>query len=492
MRRAFLAATLLVSMSATQVFAQEVPAQEDMDLVHVFKKTGKGVGKGMKKTFGFVRHHGRQILSFAAPLAFFAGPIAGYGATFGTRMLSMPHVQGVAFAPVKLGEKPTRSAVEAAGRIPYLRYTVPSDAVEPVSASIFNQPAYSKETKDAIAALPRKQASELGLTGARTLNEFGTWAIWVILAPNAIISYNPDTNEPLYLNDCAKNGKPWFNRLKLITRIAPPQQISQTPPAVQAPPQVVVNNPPAQVINNLQIPQFPTQINLNLTGLPQAQVIPANTTQHIIMVQKCGDWTCKFKNVGMGIGGAGIGIGVAALGTQFPSAYEHAAKTHANAQIEATRIKGVTATNVATITGQSNQAVAITQANGLVNAAKNTLPTQITNNLKGGDVTANGGNISGSANNNGQTTTVDATLKGGDQTTKVGVDQTNTQTTQVGVNVNQNTDLNSENSNSSGSAATAVAGSPPAPMPIPKPPHQGPDQYPKPPSKGGGQEDHGH
>jgi hypothetical protein len=204
------------------------------------------------------------------------------------------------------------------------RYTVPDGDLDLVSNTIFQQPPYGKDTKDAIEAMPRALASELNLSGVFVWNEIpGKEAVKVALEPKAIVIYQKSAIgiTVAYLGDCLLrvNGKvvPWANRIRLI---APFTQQTSTPGT--APP---ATTPNVVTTNNLNVPTFPGTINLNLTGLPEQPAQPANTTQHVIYEVKR-DWAAKFRDTGFGIMGTGIGVGVASFGIEMPQALVDAAK----------------------------------------------------------------------------------------------------------------------------------------------------------------------
>lgn len=353
--------------------------------------------------------------------------------TFGVGLLTAismltPSAKNFAFAAPVAVEKaevsvPTREEVETAGSRPQLRYMVPAGDLNWVSNSVFQQPSYG-ENRKAIEAMPRDTAASLRLVGARVYNEWpGQVAPEVVLTEKAVVIYQLDSQKrpvPLYLADCRYKGKPWANRIKLISVPPPPappvKTVQQTPPPQAQNSQATAQPTQAAVTNNMNVP---ATINLNLSGLPQQQAPPTETTQHIIYELKRDRWA-KAKDGGFAIMGAGVGVGAAALGIRLPAALENSAHANAgavkhnadrnldianvqratasdvaiikgNTARDVTTIQGANAMNVAQIQGAAAQAVAATNAEATTQAATVTAgaTVQASENIKIGMQTRN-------------------------------------------------------------------------------------------------------
>lgn len=91
--------------------------------------------------------------------------------------------------------------------------------------TIFSYPPYDSRNPDFFEGWGRMTAEELGLTGAEFWNEFGRRAELGKLHAKAIIRFkNGFQWDEAYLEGCLKNGKVYFNRIKLVKKptIIPP------------------------------------------------------------------------------------------------------------------------------------------------------------------------------------------------------------------------------------------------------------------------------
>lgn len=99
------------------------------------------------------------------------------------------------------------------------RYTLTG---ETASLSIFSLPAWNGDP-EFFDGWGRKTASELGLAGAEFWNEFGRTARKGILHPDAVIRFpNGFQWDEAYLEGCLKNGKVYFNRIKIVKKPTAP------------------------------------------------------------------------------------------------------------------------------------------------------------------------------------------------------------------------------------------------------------------------------
>lgn len=102
------------------------------------------------------------------------------------------------------------------------RYTLTG---ERAPLTIFSYPRYDSRDPDFFEGWGRKTAEDLGLTGAEFWNEFGPRAELGTLHSKAIIRFkNGFQWDEAYLEGCLKNGKVYFNRIKLVKKptIVPP------------------------------------------------------------------------------------------------------------------------------------------------------------------------------------------------------------------------------------------------------------------------------
>jgi hypothetical protein len=329
----------------------------------------------------------RKSLVYATmALGFVPVPHARMASIGGSFLLTalMPSSHAAAFvdpSPIAAKENDppvlTRQEVVAAGKMPYLRYTVPEGELDMVSSSIFEQPPYTDSNKAAVEKYSRDLASNLGLVGATVWNEWpGTgMAPKVILSGKAVVIYERTSQGIIhlyFLADCRYKGKPWANRIKLISA-PPPAQTAQA----QQP--IVVQSAVPPITNNMTAPAFPGTINLNLSGLPQQQALPTDTTQRIIysgevvqrqIVEVKRDWAAKMKDVGFGIMGSGVGVGAAALGIELPPAIENSA----HAKADAVKYNADKNLQVQQVKSAADQQIAVTNGQALVDAAKNRVP----------------------------------------------------------------------------------------------------------------------
>ena len=405
-------------MATSENFSEEKKGRKSM------KSFTKVVFAPVRAIRWVVKNPRRAIVTSLAGLAFVPTPytrLAGVGvgaalAATSASGQSQGFVQRSSVASAENASVPTRAEVERAGITPNPRYTVPAGELNWVSNSLFAQPSYSEGNKAAIEELPRELASNLGLAGARAYNEYpGQVAVEVVLSEKAVVIYQqtPQGIIPLYLADCRYQGKPWANRLKLISQ--PPAQVQNVPPVQQNIP--VVNNnfsaPPS--------PAFPGTINLNLAGLPQQPAVPTNTTQHVIYEVKQNGWQ-NFASFGKGIRDMGIGTGVAALGIRLPSAIEKSARIKADSNVKVASIK----------------------SQGLVDAAKNRIPDQV--NVNSTNTNSAQGGAGGSGGEGGQGGKVI-----GSGNSEVDVDN------EVETEVNSSSNSNSNSSSKSEAEAKAEA-----------------------------------
>lgn len=247
-----------------------------------------------------------------------------------------------------IGQKlPTWKEVSEAGKKPYPRYSIAAGNLKTCEPT-FTQPAFSTPQGKAWAeGLLRGPAEDLDLAGQEVCNEFGVVGVAVKLEKTAIVVYEMGKDgkaRPLYLKDCTFNGKPYFNRLKLVNEPAPkptPQvvaqaQIAQTPP----PPQIVRQ----EIERQVPVPVLPSNMNVNVSGFPQPPVYPsypANTTQRFIYekIECGGNIFNNIKCLGDAAMRTGIGVGAAGFGLQFPKAYENAAYANRDGMIGAARAR---------------------------------------------------------------------------------------------------------------------------------------------------------
>src|SRR3989344_3162197 len=405
--------------------SSDMAASENLNEEKGRKSMFKKVVLSPIKAITWVVKHPRKVIATSimglsfAPVPYALAAAGGSAVLMATSASAEPQgfVQRSSVASADANASvPTRAEVERAGGTPNPRYVVPAGELNWVSNSLFAQPSYSEGNKAAIEELPRELASNLGLAGARAYNEYpGQVAVEVVLSEKAVVIYQqtPQGIIPLYLADCRYQGKPWANRLKLISQ--PPAQVQNVPPVQQNIP--VVNNnfsaPPS--------PAFPGTINLNLAGLPQQPAVPTNTTQHVIYEVKQNGLQ-NFASFGKGIRDMGIGTGVAALGIRLPSAIEKSARIKADSNVKVASIK----------------------SQGLVDAAKNRIPDQV--NVNSTNTNSAQGGAGGSGGEGGQGGKVI-----GSGNSEVDVDN------EVETEVNSSSNSNSNSSSKSEAEAKAEA-----------------------------------
>lgn len=335
--------------------------------------------------------------------------------------------QGPKTTPVSVASKkklavPTLQEVEAGGNRPYSRYSVVGE-LKLRPNSIFSQPSYEKNKKE-VEGMSRELASNVGLAGATVINEWPgkDMSPEVVLSADAVIIglKEGDGFLPLYLADCEYKGKPWANRIKVVNLPEPSKVAEKEEPKKEIPPPLVPQTQPQTVTATpvkVNMPAFPSSISLNLVGYP------TNTTQHVvysgkvvneqILVTKCGDWTCKFKNVGDGLMRIGIGAGATMFGKgvmDLPNAWQKVAKTNASGRVEAAKsrvpdVVNITNTNSSASSASSDAANSGITANSASNStggnvgsvSASTGPVE-SNSQATGTGTGTGGNVVDSGN----------------------------------------------------------------------------------------------
>lgn len=159
------------------------------------------------------------------------------------------------------------------------RYTLTG---ERAPLSIFTLPRYDPRDPDFFDGFGRATAEDLNLTDADFYNEFGNRAERGRLHPKAVIRYkNGFQWDEAYLEGCLKNGKVYFNRIKLVKK-----PVVKTPPVVK---EMCVNFPIAVA----DVPRDWT-VKTEANGAKSCHYpVITNTVVEEKIVEKTVDNTCK-------------------------------------------------------------------------------------------------------------------------------------------------------------------------------------------------------
>lgn len=147
------------------------------------------------------------------------------------------------------GQQITPAVVDRVGRG---RYSAPEKFEVKPPAEVFSHPEYTGEIK-MLEGFGKATAEELELSGREVWNEYpGQGAVKVKLNPKAVLFYETASRQPMYLDGCLRQGKPWVNRVKLIEEetLAEPAPKEPVIGEAPAPPQEVkIIHEPVTVTN---------------------------------------------------------------------------------------------------------------------------------------------------------------------------------------------------------------------------------------------------